>query len=506
MAKFNEKNSNTITNHEGTTNYKKRSGLKGELADLLLTSMLNGDLYYETEHDRLKAIDTIVTDLSKEDEDFVLKAMAYGRNVGYLRSVSHAVAVSAIRNIKGNPLTKKALQKTLIRPDDATEIVALWEQVTNNAMIPNSLRKAIKGNIENKWDAYQFRKYYGNGKVKIPDLIKLSHPTPKTDEQSELFKNTIKGKKFLPKIETAQTINAETNSEDRATTYINSIKNRKLGYMAMLKNIDKFIDEINNDNVQMICDYITDEKLVAKSKVLPKRFLQAYYSIKETTFNNKNKVLESLEKAFILRSKDVKVTPDNKSAGLLIDTSGSMSGEPLNNAVALAGQLIAIHDDIEIYAFATEYKKLETFGLSPFAFIDKYFDYKGRYSYDNDVEKVFIPKFDIGWGTEIVAALKSIFNTNLDYVFILTDMQIYNTHYFTKYNFAKMYSKTVAKTGHSIEKIVFWDMSGYRKGTPMQTDGDKVVELAGYSDKMIELLPIILDGGTLVKEIDNYKV
>jgi hypothetical protein len=85
-------------------------------------------------------------------------------------------------------------------------------------------------------------------------------------------------------------------------------------------------------------------------------------------------------------------------------------------------------------------------------------------------------------------------------------MQIYNTYYFTKDNFAKMYSKTVATTGHDIEKIVFWDMSGYRTGTPMQTDGTKVVELTGYSDKMVELLPIILDGGTLVKEIENYEV
>ena len=179
MSKFNGTNKSkpTGTNMAGGVSYSRP--IKKEIVSVVLNSMLNGDSYYEKETDRLKRIETLIGK-AVEDSEFVAKCAVYTRNEGRLRSVSHLLSVILLEKVKGEGFVRAALEKVMLRPDDATEIVALFNQRNPGKMIPNALRRAIKHNLENSWDMYQLKKYaQPKSKVKTKDLVKLSHPDPK---------------------------------------------------------------------------------------------------------------------------------------------------------------------------------------------------------------------------------------------------------------------------------------------------------------------------------------
>lgn len=179
MAKFNNNNKSvpTGTNEAGGVSYDRP--IKKEIATVVLNSMLNGDKFYEKENDRLARIEDLIKN-SGTDSEFVAKCAVYTRNEGRLRSISHFLSVLLVENVKGEPFMRNALEQTMLRIDDATEIVSLWNQRNPGKMIPNALRRAIKTNLETKWDMYQLKKYaQPKSKVKGKDLIKLCHPDPK---------------------------------------------------------------------------------------------------------------------------------------------------------------------------------------------------------------------------------------------------------------------------------------------------------------------------------------
>jgi len=225
MAKFN-KTTRGVNSTPDTTNAAgfaafSRDDFKMDVASVVLNTMLNGDSFYETEAERIKRIESLVAD-NTENGEFLAKAMVYTRNEGNLRSVSHLMGTLLTEKVKGTNFLKPALAKTMIRPDDATEMIALWNMRNPGKMVPNSLRKAVKLSLENRWDAYQLKKYFGNGSVKVSNLINIAHPTPKDEAQRTMFKQALEGK--LPAIETAQTVNAGATGGDRAVAYAKMLK------------------------------------------------------------------------------------------------------------------------------------------------------------------------------------------------------------------------------------------------------------------------------------------
>lgn len=178
MAKFNgtTKSVPTGRNLAGGVSYDRP--IQKEIASIVLNSMLNGDSYYQKEPARLQNLESLISDPA--NGEFVCKAAVYTRTEGRLRSISHFMAVILLENVKGSEYLRPALQKVMIRMDDATEIVSLWNQRNAGKMIPNALRRAIKHNLETRWDMYHMRKYaQPNSKVKGKDLILLCHPNPK---------------------------------------------------------------------------------------------------------------------------------------------------------------------------------------------------------------------------------------------------------------------------------------------------------------------------------------
>ncbi len=493
MSKFN--NSTASSRRPNTQNLAggnafTRTSFEQEVASVILNSMLKGNSYYETEKDRLDRIEAMIKD-NPEKSLFLSKAMVYVRNEGNLRSVSHYIGTLLTENTKGTSYLKPALIRTMRRVDDMTEMVALWNTRNPGKNIPNSLRRAIKDRLENKFDSYGLKKYYGTGAVKVSNLINLTHPKPKNKEQEIMFKQALEGN--LPNIDTAQTVNAGTTGEGRADKYASMLEGGTLGYMAALKNIVNILESgASTQTIDALCTLLENENAVRYSKVLPFRFTQAYEMVKNLNTDQITirKVLNSIEQGFILSAKNVNIVEEGERVALLLDESGSMSGQPFTVGKTLMASMLAGLDNGNAigYLWADRCREV-SLDASPMNFV-----------YNTNTQ---------GGGTDIAAPLRELIKTNtfVDKIVVFSDMQMYNDNWYgngmgdTMTKYLKEY-----RVINPNVMVLFWNLEGYGEGTPMKLDHG-ILEVAGFSDSMLSVIPKMWKNkNALVDEINAIEL
>jgi 60 kDa SS-A/Ro ribonucleoprotein len=503
MSKFNGTNKTntnpTGKNMAGGVSYDRP--IKKEIATVVLNSMLNGNSYYEKETDRLNRIEKLLTQ-SGTDAEFVAKAMVYTRDEGRLRSVSHFMAGLLAENVKGEKFLKPAFVKAIMRPDDMTEMLALWNSRNKGKMVPNSLRRAFKTALETKFDEYQFRKYAApKAQVKLKDVVKLAHPSPKNFEDETIFKRVIEDN--LAAIETAQTINAGKTGKDRVDAYVDQIKSGKMGYMGTVKNIRTMLENgISEDDLKVWANMITDPKRVRKSMMLPFRFVDAWDSVKDLAIDEFKKriVKKALERAFGLSAGNTNIAEDGEKVAILLDESGSMGGsygygdenktQPfyIGKTLAAAMKVGMNEDDCLFYTWADTCTRRDVNGTSPFDFI-KNMNTRGG-------------------GTDVAAPLKELIKTGtfVDKIVILTDMQMYGSWGRIE-DQINTYLKEYRKINPNV-KVLFWNLQGYGGGAPIDLEKTRdVFEVSGFSDKMLEVIPKLWSNPNfLVETIEAVKL
>lgn len=496
MSKFNSKAKDSLpvatTNVAGGVSYE-RNDFKKELAAVVFNSMLNGkDSYYETEKDRIERIFKLVGD-NAENGKFLAKTLVYTRNEIGLRSVSHVLAVALTENVKAKSFVRKALFKSIVRPDDMLEIFSLWKTRNKNAKMSNAMRRAFKDSLESSFDEYQLKKYENkNSEVKLADIVKLTHPDPKNFKDKLVFKRIIEGS--LKKIETAQTVNSGSVGKERAENYSKMLKDKKLGILAALKNVKNMLEAgIDDEAFDMLCNMFKNEKLVLNSKILPFRFYDAYEEVEKISKFDQiklKKVLKAIETGFSMSAKNVPLVEDGQKVFIGLDESGSMGGgkgSPFEiGKILMASMLSGLDKDNTIgYLWADRQRKVDI-DSSPMEFIKKTRTQGGSTYVSATIEKLLKTK------------------TYVDVIVIFTDMQMYGyggssvdkiDDYLNKYK--NSINKNV--------KVVWWNLQGYAKGTPSAMKFG--YEVSGYSDKMLDVVGNMLrfgDSNYLVKVIENY--
>ena len=516
MAKFNSvatgtKASNS-TNTAGGKSYT-RDDFRQEIASAILTSMLNGDSYYEKEVDRLNRIESLINTTDNERNLFIAKSMVYVRNEANLRSISHFMAGVLLKNAKGTDFMRSALRKTMIRPDDATEILSLIN--SKYKTIPNVFRRAVKDQLETTWDEYQLKKYAMPSKgVKLKDLVKLAHPDPKRlvmtgkAKDDNVFKRVIEDS--LENIETVQTVNAGNTGVARAEAYKDMLLNRKMGYMAAMKNIVNMLEaKVDDDTISMWCSLITNTKAVENSRLLPFRFAQAYGMMLEFRDSNKmsaitvQKVLDAIEDAIILSAGNIPVVENGERVAILLDESGSMGGfgydrkssfidkTPFNlGKILTASMLTGLNSGTTLAYLWSDRSRQVSIRKSPMEFIES-----------TNTQ---------GGGTDIYSAIEGLINskTVLDKIIIMTDMEMYslggtwNRKDSSCQGMLERYRREINKD----VKVLFWNLQGNSGGTPAKLTNN-VMEVSGFSDN---LLPVVAkmwkDPMALVNEIEAIQL
>ena len=465
-SKFNEKKATTkVANLAGGKAFKHDT--KTELILAVLTTFLE-DKYYEKGADRMVRIKDLV---SKTDDVFVAKLAVVARNQFHLRSVSTLLISLLAKKHRGDDLLKRVMVQATERPDDLTELVALLKKP-----IPKQVKRGIRHALL-KFSSYQLSKYKGEGKkVKLVDLFNLAHPNPKfaTEEQKKAWKDLIDGN-----LKNTETWEARLSSgENKMNVWADLLQADKIGYMALLRNLRNIDKDGDKDTKKLACKYLSDKSKVKKSKQLPFRFYSAYENV------SNQDMLEAISKALDISLSNVPKL-DGKTL-IAIDTSGSMSGDPIKKAAIFAAALFKSNDSdlIQYNTSVSQFKLMRT---------------DSTLTISNH-----IIKNANGGGTQTSLVYKYALEqlakgTKYDRIIVLSDNESWvegsygygvQTHYneYRKKNDCFIYC---------------FDLQGY--GTK-DISSSKALHLGGYSDRIFDFMNSLEKGDSLIKLIEETQI
>jgi 60 kDa SS-A/Ro ribonucleoprotein len=308
---------------------------KEELASILLTSFVN-DQFYRSAGDTLKQVESLI---KKGDPLFAAKAAVFARNEFGMRSISHVVAAEIAKQVKGANWTTDFFDSIVRRVDDMYEILGYYgaKYIKNNGRIRKNGKRKIFGALPNamrrgfcrafgRFDSYQLAKYRAGGKeLSLVDLVRLLH-VPVTERNAEALALLMKGD--LKSTETWESMltragqtakNADDLSALKADAWNTLIKERKIGYFALLRNLRN----ISTQAPKLVKDatkMLTDKALIKKSLVLPFRFFTAYEELEGVV---PREMLVAISEALNISCDNV---PEFEGRTLIVlDDSGSMT-------------------------------------------------------------------------------------------------------------------------------------------------------------------------------------
>lgn len=171
-----------------------------------------------------------------------------------------------------NPsLLPVTMEHTLQRVDEMAESLAIMfacqkARGQNKRKIPHSWSKGIH-KVLPKFDEYQLAKYDRRGSITLRDVLRIARPKP-NDDQAELWRKVVKRELTTP--DTWEV--ALSGGADKKETFERLLREGKLGYLALLRNLRNMVDV--KVNSMLVTRAILDRKNGAH-RVLPFRFVAA---------------------------------------------------------------------------------------------------------------------------------------------------------------------------------------------------------------------------------------
>lgn len=458
FSKVEQKVQPTTINKAGGQAYQESNKL--ELASILLTSFLK-DTYYVKGNEAQSRLVSLVHSI--KDKKFVAKAAIMAREWG-MRSVTHVVIAELCHDVKNEQWLRVAISKTIQRPDDASEILAYW-MGTYGKPIPNALKRGISDALE-KFNDYQIAKYRGeNHSLKMVDVVNLVHP------KSVTLGKLIKGELETPYTWEVEITKAGSDAKAKKEAWTELVLSGKLGYFALLRNLRNLEASVDKTIMKEVYAQLTNKEAIKKSKVLPFRYDTAY---REVSFvQTRHAVSNAMDIA-------VDNMPELGGKTLIaLDCSGSMYGKPLQiGSIFAAVMAKASYADIMQFGTSVSWPK-----------------YNPADSVISIAESL---RADHG-GTDFHLIFDKA-KEKYDRIVILSDMQAWVGWSSPKANLEAYKKRTGANP-----YIWSFDLAGH--GT-LQFPEKQVATLAGFSEKVFDLIPIVETGekDALVKRIEQVEL
>ena len=224
--KTNTRLSYASTTHEGGAADPHQKPIT-ELERAVATCLLWEDTFYEKGSDLAARIATLCQEVSAE----ALAALAVkARTEWKLRHVPLWLVRQMVRLHKGR-VVGDAIAAVVQRPDEAAELVSLYWR-DGRKMLPKQMKRGL-GLAFRRWDEYRLAKWDRAKAIKLRDVLFLARPKPKDAEQDALWKRLIAGTLATP--DTWE--NALSSGADPRETWERLLRERTLGYMALLQNL-----------------------------------------------------------------------------------------------------------------------------------------------------------------------------------------------------------------------------------------------------------------------------
>lgn len=509
--KFNEKKQpEFVENYMGETAYKQTP--ETELVFAVVTTFLE-DMYYESAQGRMDRISELVP---KCDPLFVAKLAVYAREVFYLRSVSHFLINRLTKVISGDAVVRAAVNRIVKRGDDITEIASTY--LLNGEKLPNQVKLGLADRLLTM-DRYQLAKYRGDGNtVKLVDVFNLVHPKPQDEGQTELFRQSINGELKLTEHDTWEA--ALSSGKEKGQAFLDLLKNKKLPYMATLRNLRNILESGNDEAVQLAADYISNPIAVKNSKQLPFRFLSAYGAVANMgRYNDMGDAMKFYKKSTenqkvllyaIVQAVHHSVNNIPELDGdtvILIDNSGSMRGD-MGGLSTLSSRSSKSSADVANLLGLLYWERCKSTWVGLFG--DKLLDINMKLDPEKNVFENFAimdkALYNFSGGTEhgIYVAFNRMIDENIHpkRVVIFSDQQIgtgnrwYGTGRGTNSgNFINLQKQFQTKYPDTM--IYSVDLRGYGN----TVFDDRVVKLAGFSEKIFTLMDTYEKRNTMLADI-----
>ena len=516
-----------------------------------VASLVREDKFYT---DAAQADAELVADIratAEIDPEFVLRLAAYTRQVMNIRSTPVVMLVEAAALPACKPFVRRWTPAIVQRVDELTEVLAYWV-VRHGAIgssgakggehaFPNSLTRGLQDAL-GQFDEYQYAKYDRDGSVTLRDALRILRPTPAGDAQSALFRYLVKGQvdaAHLPKLAAKaallrkETLDAEALELADAAHVTHEVLTSKFGsnagtwnairflpFMAGLRNLSNIMRTGADDALTRVLSMLRNPEHVRRSRQLPFRFYSAYRIIEsgvrydrraETMVEDRGildhprraEVLEAIVSA--LESSLVNlprlagrtfITSDNSgSMGSMLSQRSTVAMRDVANLLAAISHSLC--DDAICSVFGMRH------AVVPIIRKDSVFTNMARLR-DTDVDH----------STNAYLAIRHLREKKLrvDRIVLFSDMQCYDSAgrsspYWGGCTCGSL-AEELRKYRSSVNPNVFLhsvDLAGYGTSQFPQ-DERRVALLAGWSERLIEFLPLFeADGTQAVDRINSWE-
>ncbi|WEK20915.1 MAG: TROVE domain-containing protein [Candidatus Pedobacter colombiensis] len=526
--KFNllSKLKNQTVNHAGEKSYVMSPEM--ELYTAVVTWSLN-DSFYEKDEARLVRLQKLITACAPV---FVGKLAVYTRKMMYMRSVPLVLVTELAKLHSGDNLVARVTDGVVGRADEITELLACYELLNERKGTKklNRLSKQLQKGLStafNRFDEYQFGKYNRDGAIKLRDALFLVHPKAKDELQQVLFNKIVNGDLQTPYTwETELSALGQLNfNNDEAKAKAFRVKweelidSGKLGYMALLRNLRNIQEAgVSYVHFEKVCTRLANTDEVAKAKQFPFRYLAAYRElinpvatkvpaqslVKRLTalMQDQNKgytgeLFDALEKAVQASAANIKGFGYETRVLLACDVSGSMQ-TPVSAkskillydiGLMLAMLLQSRCKNVEVGMFGDKWKTI----VVP------------RNNILGNVQEFYRREGEVGYSTNGYLVIKDILQrkVQMDKVFLFTDAQLWNSNNTTDH-IQTLWLRYKAEVSPNA-KLYLFDLKGYGQ-MPLQILRNDVYLVAGWSDKVFEVLTALENGGSALDAINNIEL
>jgi 60 kDa SS-A/Ro ribonucleoprotein len=504
---FKAKQKNVVTNYEGANAFSMTPEM--ELYTAVVTSTLS-DKFYEGGAERVVRIRTLI---QKCDALFVAQLAVYAREKMHLRSMPLVLAIELAKVNNGDDLVSRLISRIIQRADELTETLAYYELAngrTGKAKGLNKLSKQVQrgvANAFNKFDEYQFGKYNRDGSIKLKDALFIAHPKAKDAIHQAIFDKIVKDElatpftwetelsalgqvKYANDVEKAQAFTAKWET---------LIDSNKVGYMALMRNLRNILEaNVSAAHVEKVCATLADANQVAKSKQLPFRFLAAYRELLVVQSGYTPSVLATLEDAVAASIVNLRGFGFDTSVIIACDVSGSMQ-----RTVSAKSKIMNF--DIGLMLGMMMQSKCKNVEAGMFGDSWKVINMPSRGILKN-VQEFYRREGEVGYSTNGYLVIEDLLKRRkvVDKVMIFTDVQMWDSSA-NNNHIAKTWLKYRSEVAPNA-KLYLFDLAGLGN-TPLDlSKGNGVHLIAGWSDKIFDILAAIEEGGDAVKVIRAIEV
>jgi 60 kDa SS-A/Ro ribonucleoprotein len=481
-----------------------------ELYSAVVTTML-ADATYEKADKRLKRIQELV---AQNDPLFVAQLAVYAREKMYLRTAPIVLIGELAKHHNGDDLVSRTIARVVQRPDEITELLAYYQATNERTGTKklNRLSKQIQKGLAlsfNRFDAYQLAKYDRATAVRLRDALFLVHPKATNEAQQAVFNQLTSQTLPTPYTwETELSALGQTSFKNEAQKqgafqykWHELIDSGRMGYMATLRNLRNML-EANIDVAHLItvCRVLSDERAVAKAKQFPFRFLAAYRELNALSgkfMKHMSLVNDALERAVKASAANLRGFDEQTHVVIACDVSGSMqhpvsarSKVLLYDIGLLMGMLLQNRSKHVVSGmFGDRWKIVNLPGREILANVGEFYRREG----------------EVGYSTNGHLVIQDLIRRNhaADKVMIFTDVQLWDS---TTNNRSAQntlaFQWTQYKRLFPQAKLYLFDLAGHGT-TPIRQAENDVFLIAGWSDKIFDVLQAIENGADALSQVNE---